>query len=198
MSSMLNRLVAIVTDIFTVHRTKPLSTTPIGNEQQIAAKTVDTIQKAEPHEQLKPTVTSKMLADSKSQSTPLVNHTPVQTVHDLVQPAQSIADLDGICKDIVTRNPFLNYMRYYRQHTTLRRCSDVARVAAKSWHTLSDIDRMPFVLQAMREQRKLSRHMRKRLNTGMTPLKTSESRKGNGRLRRNVRRNGLLKWPDVN
>lgn len=77
-----------------------------------------------------------------------------QTVHVIVETHQQPSTDNGTCKDIVTRNPFLNYMRHYRQHTLLKRATAIARAAAKSWHKLDDIERMPFVLQAMRQQRK--------------------------------------------
>lgn len=87
---------------------------------------------------------------------------------------------------IITRNPFFNYLRHFRQHTPLRRSREIVRAAATAWKALSYAQKMPFVLLAKREQRKRRREQK-------SPVLTLAARS----RPRNFRRSGLLEWHDV-
>lgn len=89
---------------------------------------------------------------------------------------------------VATINPFFNYLRDYRMHTQLRRSAMISQAAAGVWYTLTYAEKMPYVLQAKRVQRR-RRQLRK-----SPELPVGGQRR---RRRRRRRADGLIRWPSV-
>lgn len=61
----------------------------------------------------------------------------------------------------VTRNPFLNFMRYKRRTSCAHSIVSMAREAANEWNKMTDMEKCPYVMEA----HKAPKRYRRRLDT---------------------------------
>lgn len=73
--------------------------------------------------------------------------------------------------EIKSRNPFFNFLRAYRLQTKERRQIIVTRKAATKWRNLTDIQKMPFIMMARNQPKRMKRITQLKLITHQTKAK---------------------------
>lgn len=68
----------------------------------------------------------------------------------------------------VLRNPFLNYMRYKRQHSCSFSITAAAKEAGREWRNMSEMDKYPFMLEALHARPRPRRTRRTRFSSSMS------------------------------